>query len=181
VLGVTLRAHVRSFFQANRFLVEPLARTVVDLVPRGSSRVIDLYAGVGLFSLPLAARGEREVLAVEWARAAAEDARWSARRNALAQVRVVEGDVGEALAGARPEAGERILLDPPRTGLAPEVLEQLTDRDPESIVYVSCDPPTLGRDLARLGARGYRPDTVHLFDLFPDTFHMEAVVRLGRA
>ena len=180
VLGVVLRAHVRSFFQANRFLAEPLARTVLDLVPAGTSRVVDLYAGVGLFALPLAARGEREVLAVEWSRTAAEDARWGARRSGLPQVRVVEGDVASALAGLRPEAGERILLDPPRTGLGPEMPSLLADRVPATIVYVSCDPPTLGRDLARLGARGYRPDAVHLFDLFPDTFHVETVVRLTR-
>jgi 23S rRNA (uracil1939-C5)-methyltransferase len=61
------------------------------------------------------------------------------------------------------------------------VVKLLADRRPEAIVYVSCDPPTLGRDLARLGERGYRPDTVHLLDLFPDTFHMESVVRLGKA
>jgi 23S rRNA (uracil1939-C5)-methyltransferase len=181
VLGVVLRAHVRSFFQANRFLIEPLARVVLDLVPPGTSRVIDLYAGVGLFALPLAARGEPDVVAVEWAPAAAEDARWGVRRNGLAQVRVVEGDVATALAGVRPEAGERILLDPPRTGLGPDVVRLLAERGAETIVYVSCDPPTLGRDLARLGERGYRPDAVHLFDLFPDTFHMETVVRLRRS
>jgi 23S rRNA (uracil1939-C5)-methyltransferase len=180
VLGLVLRAHARSFFQANRFLIEPLARTVLDLVPAGNSRVIDLYAGVGLFALPLAARGEPDVVAVEWAPAAAEDARWGARRNALTQLRVVEGDVATVLAGVRPEAGERVLLDPPRTGAGPGVVSLLADRGPGSIVYVSCDPPTLGRDLARLGARGYRPDAVHLFDLFPDTFHMETVVRLRR-
>jgi 23S rRNA (uracil1939-C5)-methyltransferase len=181
VLGVVLRAHARSFFQANRFLLEPLARTVVDLVPAGQSRVIDLYAGVGLFALPLAARGERDVLAVEWAREAAEDARWGARRNGLKQVRVAAGDVETALAGERPEAGERIVLDPPRTGVGRDVVRLVADRAPEAIVYVSCDPPTLGRDLSRFAERGYRPDTVHLFDLFPDTFHMEAVVRLRRA
>ncbi len=178
VAGVVLRAHVRSFFQANRFLVEPLVRTVLELVPPGTSRVIDLYAGVGLFALPLGARGEPEVLAVEWARTAAEDARWGARRNGLARVRVVEGDVATGLAGVRPDAGERILLDPPRTGVGPEVVTLIAERRPEVIVYVSCDPPTLGRDLARLGERGYRTDTVHLFDLFPDTFHLETVVRL---
>ena len=181
VLGVALRAHARSFFQANRFLLEPLARTVVDLVPGGDSRVIDLYAGVGLFALPLAARGERDVVAVEWAGEAAEDARWGARRNGLQQVRVVAGDVATALASVRPEAGERIVLDPPRTGVGREVVRLVAERAPEAIVYVSCDPPTLGRDLSRFAERGYRPDTVHLFDLFPDTFHMETVVRLRRA
>ena len=179
VAGVVLRAHVRSFFQANRFLIEPLVQTVLALVPPGSSRVIDLYAGVGLFALPLGARGEPEVLAVEWARTAAEDARWGATRNGLTQVRVIEGDVATGLSGIRREAGERIVLDPPRTGVSAEVVQRAAERRPEAIVYVSCDPPTLGRDLARFGARGYRPDSVHLFDLFPDTFHMETVVRLG--
>jgi len=181
VLGVVLRARTRSFFQANRFLLEPLARTVVDLVPAGDGRVVDLYAGVGLFALPLAARGERDVLAVEWSSSAADDARWAAHRNGLDRVvRVVAGDVAKALAEAGPGTGERIVLDPPRTGAGPEVVALVADRAPAAIVYVSCDPPTLGRDLAALAARGYRPDVVHLFDLFPDTFHMETVVRLRR-
>ena len=179
VLGVVLRARPRSFFQANRFLLEPLARTVVDLVPVGDGRIVDLYAGVGLFALPLAARGEREVLAVEGAPPAAEDARWAARRNGLERVRVLTGDVAKALADL-PGAGERVVLDPPRTGAGREVVSLLAGRAPASIVYVSCDPPTLGRDLAAFLARGYRPDVVHLFDLFPDTFHMETVVRLRR-
>jgi 23S rRNA (uracil1939-C5)-methyltransferase len=181
VAGVTLRAHARSFFQANRFLLEPLARTVVGLVPAGEGRVIDLYAGVGLFALPLAARGERDVVAVEWAESAAEDARWAARRNGLDGVRVVSGGVAKMLAATRPQAGERVVLDPPRTGAGPEVVSLLAERGPEAVVYVSCDPATLGRDLAAFAARGYRPDAVNLFDLFPDTFHMETAVRLRRA
>ena len=91
------------------------------------------------------------------------------------------GDVAKALAEAGPGTGERIVLDPPRTGAGPEVVALVADRAPAAIVYVSCDPPTLGRDLAALAARGYRPDVVHLFDLFPDTFHMETVVRLRRS
>jgi 23S rRNA (uracil1939-C5)-methyltransferase len=181
VLGLVLRAHARSFFQANRFLLEPLARTVVDLVPEGDGRVIDLYAGVGLFALPLAARGGREVLAVEWAKSAAEDARWAARRNGLPRVGVVQAGVEDALAASGPGPGEHVVLDPPRAGAGVSVVGLLADRRPETIVYVSCDPPTLGRDLAAFAARGYRPDAVHLFDLFPDTFHAETVARLRRS
>jgi 23S rRNA (uracil1939-C5)-methyltransferase len=143
--------------------------------------VIDLYAGVGLFALPLAARGEAEVLAVEWAESAAEDARWGARRNGLDGVRIVTGDVARALREARPTQGERVVLDPPRTGAGAEVVNLVADREPEAVVYVSCDPPTLARDLAVFAERGYRPEAVHLFDLFPDTFHMEAAVRLRRS
>jgi 23S rRNA (uracil1939-C5)-methyltransferase len=181
VLGVTLRARTRAFFQANRFLLEPLARTVVGLVPRGVGRVLDLYAGAGLFALPLAARGEPEVLAVEWSEVAAEDARWAAGHSRLEGVRIVAGDVATVLAGLGGGRGERIVLDPPRTGAGPEVVRLVSDREPEAVVYVSCDPATLGRDLAAFAARGYRPDAVHLFDLFPDTFHLEAVVRLRRS
>lgn len=175
--ALSLRVHVRSFFQANRFLYESLASTVVDLLP-GKGRALDLYAGVGLFALPLAARDGGEVVAVERAPTAVEDARANVRRNRLEGVRIVRKDVRQALAAARPEPGERIVLDPPRTGLEREVVDLVADRRPEAVVYVSCDPPTLGRDLARFATRGYRPDTVLLFDLFPDTFHLETVVRL---
>jgi 23S rRNA (uracil1939-C5)-methyltransferase len=175
--SLALRVHVRSFFQANRFLYQSLADTVLDLLP-GTGRVLDLYAGVGLFALPLAARDGGEVLAVERAPTAVEDARANARTNRLEGVRVLAADVGEALAATRPVAGERIVLDPPRAGLEREVVDLVADRRPEAVVYVSCDPPTLGRDLVRFASRGYRPDIVHLLDLFPDTFHLETVVRL---
>jgi len=178
VLGITLRAHASSFFQANRFLLEPLARTVVELVPDGGSRVLDLYSGVGLFALPLAQAAEREVVAVEQSPFACEDARVSARRAGLRNLSVKTADVAEALAGLAPREGERVVLDPPRTGAPRAVVEAVAARRPEAIVYVSCDPPTLGRDLALFAARGYRPDAMHLFDMFPKTFHVETVVRL---
>ncbi len=181
VLGLTLRTHVRSFFQGNRYLLEPLARGVRDLVPREGARILDLYSGVGLFALPLAARDGCDVIAVELARRAAEDARGNAERAGLPRVRVVTEDVARALTALPPVAGERILLDPPRTGAGPEVVDLVAGRGPSCVVYVSCDPPTLGRDLARFAARGYVADAFALFDLFPDTFHMETVVRLRRA
>jgi 23S rRNA (uracil1939-C5)-methyltransferase len=176
-LGIPLRAHAASFFQANRFLYEELARTVVELVPDGGSRLVDLYAGVGLFALPLAARGERETVAVEQSPTACEDAMFTARRAGL-RVSVRQAGVEVGLAALPPRAGERVVLDPPRTGASRALLDALAARKPDAIVYVSCDPPTLGRDLALLSARGYRPDVIHLFDMFPKTFHMETVVRL---
>jgi tRNA/tmRNA/rRNA uracil-C5-methylase (TrmA/RlmC/RlmD family) len=75
-------------------------------------------------------------------------------------------------------SGERVVLDPPRTGADKDVLEAVAARSPASIVYVSCDPPTLGRDLKRLAALGYGPSAIEAFDLFPDTFHLETVVAL---
>lgn len=177
VLGSSLRVHVRSFFQANRFLYETLARTVVDSLA-GPGRALDLYAGVGLFAVPLAARSEAEVVAVERAPTSAADAKSNARKNGLGNLRIVRQGVREALAALKTQRGERIVLDPPRTGLEPGVVESVAERRPEVIVYVSCDPPTLGRDLARFAALGYRMESVRLLDLFPDTFHLETVVRL---
>jgi 23S rRNA (uracil1939-C5)-methyltransferase len=175
--GVRLRFHVESFFQANRFLLEPLVQTVLDLA-RGQGRVVDLYSGVGLFALPLAAAG-REVVAVEGAPTAVEDARANARRNGL-RLRVTPGDVEGVLASLAPSGDETVVLDPPRGGAGPGVVDLVAARAPETVVYVSCDPPTLGRDLARFATHRYHPDAVHLFDLFPDTFHLETVVRLRR-
>jgi 23S rRNA (uracil1939-C5)-methyltransferase len=177
VQSLPIRVHVRSFFQANRFLYEPLAQAVLDLLPEGG-RALDLYAGVGLFAVPLAARDGGEVVAVERAPSAAADARSNARRHRLDGLRVLRRDVRDALASTRPEPGERIVIDPPRTGLERDVVELVAARRPKAVVYVSCDPPTLGRDLARLAALGLRPDAVQVFDLFPDTFHLETIVRL---
>ncbi len=177
-LGLVLRAHATSFFQANRFLYEELARTVAELVPEGGSRLIDLYAGVGLFALPLAARSGRPTLAIEQSPRACEDALFAARRAGLGHVSVRTADVEAGLAALAPEPGERVVLDPPRTGASRALVAALAARRPDAVVYVSCDPPTLGRDLALLAAGGYRPDAVHLFDMFPKTFHMETVVRL---
>jgi 23S rRNA (uracil1939-C5)-methyltransferase len=174
--GLALRAHVASFFQGNRFLYEELSRTVVDLVPDGGP-VLDLYAGVGLFAVPLGATAS-EVVAVEGSAFAAEDAEANVAAAGLANVRVVRADVGEALARRRAAAEERIVLDPPRTGAGAGVIALVAERRPRAIVYVSCDPPTLGRDLALLARQGYRPDRVIAFDLFPDTYHLETVVRL---
>jgi 23S rRNA (uracil1939-C5)-methyltransferase len=179
VAGTGLRAHVRSFFQANRFLVEPLTAAVLELAP-GDGTVLDLYAGVGLFALPLARRVER-VRAAEVNPIAVEDARWNAERAGLRNVDLFRGDVREALASWPAAAGESVVLDPPRTGAGAQVVRAVAGRRPAVVVYVSCDPPTLARDLKVFEAEGYRPDVMRAFDLFPDTFHVETVVRIRRA
>ena len=176
VRGLRLRSHVRSFFQAHRFLLEDLVGLVVEMTPPGGA-VLDLYAGVGLFALALADRAER-VLGAELNPFAVEDARANIEANAKTNVRVRQGDVAEALASWPAEAGERVILDPPRTGAGAAVVRAVVERRPECVVYVSCDPPTLGRDLAVFAKHGYSADRVSAFDLFPDTFHVETVVRL---
>ena len=179
VQGIRLRAHVRSFFQGNRFLLDDLVAAVTGLTPAGGP-VLDLYAGVGLFALPLAARAER-VRGVEIDAGAVGDAERNVTHSGLGNVRIERGDVAAALRGLAADADERIVLDPPRVGAGPEVVEAVARRRPLSIVYVSCDPATLARDLKGFAAAGYVPSAVELFDLFPDTFHLETVVALRRA
>jgi tRNA/tmRNA/rRNA uracil-C5-methylase (TrmA/RlmC/RlmD family) len=176
VLGLRFRAHVRSFFQANRFVTEELARAVVEATPRGGT-VLDLYAGVGLFALPLA-RTADAVRAVEINPFAVEDGTVNARRAGLRNVTLREGDVRKGLAAWPIEAGERIVLDPPRTGAGAEVVRAVAGRKPAAVVYVSCDPPTLGRDLRAFASAGYRVDLLRAFDMFPDTHHVETLARL---
>jgi 23S rRNA (uracil1939-C5)-methyltransferase len=175
VQGIHLRAHVQSFFQGNRFLVGALVQEVLDRTPAGGS-VLDLYAGVGLFALPLGRRAE-EVRGLEISASAVADARVNAEAAGLSHVRIHAGDVRE-MGELPPRSDERVVLDPPRTGAGAEVVRMVAARRPASIVYVSCDPPTLGRDLKVFAAEGYAPVSITGFDLFPDTFHLETVVHL---
>jgi 23S rRNA (uracil1939-C5)-methyltransferase len=176
VRGLRLRSHVRSFFQAHRFLLADLVGEVVALAPAGGP-VLDLYAGVGLFALALAGQADA-VLGAELSPVAVEDARANIEANQKQNVRVRQGGVQEALASWPASSGERIVLDPPRTGAGAPVVKAVAARRPEAIVYVSCDPPTLGRDLAVFARQGYAPDAIRALDLFPDTFHLETIVRL---
>lgn len=168
-----------SFFQVNRFLAGELVRTVAGGEDTGSL-ALDLFAGVGLFSAPLAERFEH-VVAVESNPAAARDleanvSRLGARQGA---VEVRASDVERFLAKYESKP-EFVLLDPPRTGLSPGAAKHLARVAPARITYVSCDPPTLARDLGALDKAGYEITEIHLFDLFPQTFHLEAMVRLRR-
>ena len=173
--GISYRAGHFSFFQVNRFLVEELAREVVEH-EEGGRLALDLFAGVGLFSIPLARKFAR-VLAVESNPAAARDLETNMRGQGAIEVRSAEV---EQFLKRNKERPELVVLDPPRAGMTPESVERLGKLRPERITYVSCEPPTLARDLALFGKAGYECTEVHLFDLFAQTFHMETVVRLRR-
>lgn len=164
-----------SFFQVNRFLSEELARTVAQDEAVGRL-ALDLFAGVGLFSLPLAEKFER-VIAVESNPAAARDLKINARTSAAIDLR--DADVERFLEKFR-ETPDLVVLDPPRAGMPRPALDRLLQIAPERIIYVSCEPPTLARDLAAMLAANYEIIEMHLLDLFPQTFHMEAVTRLRR-
>ncbi len=173
--GLAYGYDARTFFQAHRGLAAKLVETTVG--PWTGERVFDLYAGVGLFSLALAAR-YASVVAVEGDRVAARQARLNARRNRLASVEVVDQAV-ETWVGGLPADAERVVVDPPRSGLLRTVREALLRQPAARLTYVSCHPATLARDLRELKSR-YDVESVTFLDLFPQTGHLEAVVQLTR-
>lgn len=163
----------RAFFQGNRYLLQALVDEVLGAL---DGPVLDLYAGVGLFALAAASAGH-DVTAVEGDDVSAADL----AHNAAASTRVtaVHATVEGHLAGGR-GALQTVVVDPPRSGLSSDALTALLARAPARIVYVSCDPATLARDLRGCLDAGYRLEGVRGFDLFPRTGHVEAVVRLAR-
>jgi 23S rRNA (uracil1939-C5)-methyltransferase len=173
---ITLKRHVLAFFQGNRYLLAGLVDHVVGLIPR-SSRVIDLYAGVGLFAAA-AARGSRATaVAVEGDRQAALDLEVNA--GAVGGIEVVHQAVESFLARRRP-APDVAIVDPPRTGLSKDALAGLVALAAPRIVYVSCDIATMARDVRGLVNGGYIVGRTDAFDLFPNTPHVETVMVLSR-
>jgi 23S rRNA (uracil1939-C5)-methyltransferase len=170
------RVSANSFFQVNRFLLDRLVETAV--AGAEGETALDLYAGVGRFSVALGGKF-REVTAVESGSAAVRDLEFNAERAGLVNVRAERGMAEEYLASIDP-APDFVLADPPRAGLGKAVVGRLIELQARQIAIVSCDPATLARDLAGLLAAGYRIEELTLVDLFPQTFHLETVVRLGR-
>jgi 23S rRNA (uracil1939-C5)-methyltransferase len=174
--AASYRRHAASFFQANRFLVHALARHVVDQA--AGERCVDLYSGVGLFAVALAAAG-RTVIAVEGDPVSAADL--MANAGPFPTTLAVERSAVEPFVRhTRVPQLDAVILDPPRTGATPEALEGIIAWRPPRIVYVSCDPPTLARDAGRLVAAGYALEGIEAFDLFPNTPHVETVAVFDR-
>lgn len=159
-----------SFFQVNTAQAEKLVGLVLEgLEVEEGSYVADLYAGGGTFSIPLAQAGA-DVVAVETASSSIRDLARNADRNHV-EVDAICGDVSEEL----PELGslDALVVDPPRAGLAADVVDSIAAAAPQRVAYVSCDPQTWARDVARLEARGYELVRATPVDLFPQTFHIE--------
>ena len=176
-MQVRLQHHVQAFFQANRYLLARLASRVVSLVPDGP--VVDLYAGVGLFSASLAASGWKSVVAVEGDHAGASDLRINAGpyRPALDPVEMAV----ESYLSARPVRSDAtIVIDPPRTGMSKEASSAVAAQQAGRLVYVSCDVATFARDARKMVDAGYRLAHLEAFDLFPNTAHVEVLAVFGR-
>ncbi len=168
------RVSPHSFFQVNRFLIEKLVHAAID--GAAGSSALDLYAGAGLFALPLAKQFD-SVTAVEAGSSAARDLEFNATG---ANIRTERSRVESYLAGLE-STPDFVLADPPRTGLGKESVAHLNRLAPPRIAIVSCDPATLARDLAGLlgNEAGYSIQRVTMIDLFPQTYHIETVVHLS--
>ena len=180
--GLRFRLSVPSFFQINRAQTQRLYQLVTEFAGlTGEETVLDLYCGIGTISLVLA-RAAGRVIGAELVPQAIADAQENARRNQITNAEFFCGDAGavaEKLSqeGVRPQT---VCVDPPRKGLAHEVPAILSAMGPERIVYVSCDPATLARDLKRLEELGYHTVKAQGVDLFPRTAHVETIVLLQR-
>jgi 23S rRNA (uracil1939-C5)-methyltransferase len=166
----------RSFFQGNRFLIEDLTRLAITNAE--GENALDLFCGVGLFTLPLARKFQR-VLGVEASDKAIEFAQKNAERASLSNVEFSVENVTDFLARNDLPKIDFVLLDPPRAGAEKEAIYALLQLKPPQISYVSCDPATLARDL-RLLVSDYEIESITALDLFPQTHHVETVVRLNR-
>jgi 23S rRNA (uracil1939-C5)-methyltransferase len=181
VAGVSFLISPTAFFQTNVHAAETLVRLVLDEVPP-VARVLDLYAGAGLFAIPLARAGH-QVIAVEENRAAVADGETSLRLNRIGatQCQFVARRVEEALAAGFRHPIDVVVLDPPRDGCSAEVIDRVfEDLAPARAVYISCNPEALARDLAEIAHHGYRIRSMQPVDMFPHTAHVETVVSLTR-
>lgn len=166
------RVSAGSFFQTNRFLTNEM----VDVVTRDrtGNYALDLYSGVGLFTLPMS-QNFREVASVEAAPYSFHDL----RRNSPSNVTAYHASTEYFLTGAKDIAQfDYVVVDPPRGGMGEDVARKVADLGAPRLTYVSCDPATLARDLKVLLAAGYVISTIHLIDLFPQTFHIESIIEL---
>ena len=180
--GLTFRLSVPSFYQVNRDQAERLYEKAVEFAGlTGAETVLDLYCGAGTITQVMARRA-REVIGAEIVPEAIADAEENARRNGIGNVRFFCGDAAAAAAdfAAKNLRPDVICVDPPRKGLAPEVVEAAASMQPRRIVYVSCDPATLGRDVKRFAALGYTVRRAVAVDLFPRTRHVECVTLMTR-
>ena len=179
--GLRLQAGPGSFTQVNRAVNHQLVNEIISMAAGlESARILDLYAGLGNFSLPLA-RAAARVTAVEESPYAVADAEENLRRSGLKNVEIIKGDAVKVAARLAKE-GRRydlVVLDPPRAG-ARGLASTLVRLEPRMIVYVSCHPAAMGRDLAEFASLGFYPEALTALDMFPQTAHLEVLARLVR-
>ena len=181
--GLRFKISPMSFYQVNPLQAEKLYLRALDYASEGGAGIVlDLYCGAGTITLCLA-RGAKYVYGAEIEPSAILNARQNAEANGIKNAEFLLGDAGEAakqlsLAGVSPDT---VVVDPPRKGLTPELIDEIAKMSPEKVVYVSCDPATLARDLKLFSERGYLLIKGTAVDMFPRTCHVETVVLMSRA
>lgn len=166
-----------SFFQVNHAQAERIVQCLHEMFSTDTPRsLLDLYCGVGALTLNLADR-HRHVTGIEEYGPALEDARRNASLNQINNTDFYQGACEKVLPELD-DSFEEVIMDPPRAGCAPEVVDEVIKLKPEKIAYVSCNPGTLARDLGRFGQHGYSPTLVQPIDMFPQTYHAEVVTLL---
>jgi 23S rRNA (uracil1939-C5)-methyltransferase len=182
VEGMTLKATEGNFFQVNWEQNRNMVRTVLDIAAlTGNETVLDLYCGIGNFSLPLAKKA-KTVIGIESGWSAIEDAKANAKLNGIANTEFIADDLQKGLKALiqRKLRADVIVLDPPRAGATLKTLERVLAFVPKKIVYVSCNPSTLARDLKFFHLFGFRLDRLQPVDMFPYTYHIECVAEMVR-
>lgn len=172
-----------SFYQVNHAQTERLYTLVKEYAGlAGTETVLDLYCGTGTIGLTLAGAA-KQLIGVEVVPQAVEDARKNAAFNGIANAEFFCGDATQAAKQLREDGRlpDVVVLDPPRKGCAPGLVDTVREMSPQRIVYVSCDPATLARDLKLFTGAGYQPEVLTPVDLFPRTAHVESVVLMSRA
>ena len=180
--GLYFRLSPRSFYQVNHYQAEQLYKAAIAMAQiQKTDFVLDLYCGVGTITLAMA-KAAGTVLGVEVVEQAVQDARENAERNGIYNADFFCGDAGKAALELEKKGirADVVIVDPPRKGLSPDTVEALAAMSPRRIVYVSCDPATLARDIARLKEKGFRLTDVRAVDLFPRCAHIETIVCLKK-
>ena len=178
--GLKIFVHPAGFFQVNDHIRSKIYEKVRSVVSGAAARVvIDAYSGAGIMTAMLAAVAD-EAIGIEISREATESARKLIRDNGIKNMRALCGDVKDVLPTLKDKAqGCLIVLDPPRSGCDGQVLASVLDFEPETLVYVSCNPSTLARD-CRILSEKYAVDCLQPFDMFPMTDHVETLICLKR-
>jgi 23S rRNA (uracil1939-C5)-methyltransferase len=170
--------NAKTFFQGNPNLIEKMIETAIG--DAKGETAVELFCGVGLFSLPLAKRFEK-VFAVESNETSIEFAKKNAELARIENIEFTAQDAGEFFDEFPPQNVEFVLVDPPRTGVERTTLDEIINQKPNQISYVSCDPATLARDLKILTENGYEIEKIDAFDLFPQTHHIETIAILRKS
>ncbi len=181
--GCTFRISSKSFYQINSVQTEVLYNKAIELANlTGKERVIDAYCGIGTIGM-VAAKKAGEVIGVELNKDAVKDAYSNAKRNNMENIKFYQGDAGEFLCklASGGEDVDVVFMDPPRSGSTETFINALAVMAPKKVVYISCNPETLARDLAYLKKKGYQAKEAYPVDMFPYTNHVECVVLLSRA